>query len=60
MELFARVGSSSVSDLYKVKLSCKEFREPVDNDYIYEFASMEKLPMIAWHASEGAASFFER
>ncbi|KAF5736984.1 F-box family protein [Tripterygium wilfordii] len=59
-ELFVRVGSSSINDLYNVKLSCKEFREAVDDDYIYEFASMEKLPMIAWRASDGAALFFER
>ncbi|KAJ6757033.1 hypothetical protein OIU74_026315 [Salix koriyanagi] len=59
-EVLARVASTSFSDLFTAKLSCKEFLEAASENYILEHITIEKFPVIPWRISHGASSFLDR
>ncbi|KAF9669854.1 hypothetical protein SADUNF_Sadunf13G0007700 [Salix dunnii] len=59
-EVLARVASTSFSDLFTAKLSCKEFLEAASENYIHEHITIEKFPVIPWRISHGASSFLDR
>nr|GEX95579.1 hypothetical protein [Tanacetum cinerariifolium] len=48
VSVFARVASSSFEDLFNAKLSCIDFLEATNDEYIYKFVSMDKFPMFNW------------
>ncbi|XP_059633572.1 putative F-box protein At1g67623 isoform X2 [Cornus florida] len=60
IEVLARVGSSSFTDLYNAKLCCREFLGAVEDDYILQKVSMDKFPIIPWTPSDELISFLNR
>lgn len=60
MEVLARVASGSVSDLYKAKISCRDFLHAGDDDFVYQHVSMDKFPLIPWFISDKESSFLRR
>ncbi|XP_043717619.1 putative F-box protein At1g67623 [Telopea speciosissima] len=59
-EVFARVGSSTVTDLFNLKQSCKQFfRAGVDPE-VLQRVSLEKLPAIPWRVSSRYHSFIRQ
>nr|GEV11643.1 hypothetical protein [Tanacetum cinerariifolium] len=59
--IVARVASSSMEDLCNAKLSCTDFLEATNNEYIYEFVSMDKFPISNWaRPSDKFVSFLNR
>ncbi|GKD63302.1 tetratricopeptide-like helical domain-containing protein [Tanacetum coccineum] len=61
VSVFARVASYSFKDLYNAKLSCTDFLEATNDEYIYEFVSMEKFPISNWvRPSNKVVSFLTR
>ncbi|KAJ6949147.1 hypothetical protein NC651_003225, partial [Populus alba x Populus x berolinensis] len=59
-EALARVASTSFSDLFTAKLSCKEFLEAASEKYIFEHITIQKFPVIPWRISHGASCFSDR
>ncbi|KAI9402749.1 hypothetical protein POPTR_001G321400v4 [Populus trichocarpa] len=58
-EALARVASTSFSDLFTAKLSCKEFLEAASEKYIFEHITIEKFPVIPWRISHSASCFLD-
>ncbi|KAI3741107.1 hypothetical protein L1987_58774 [Smallanthus sonchifolius] len=48
VDVFARVASSSFTDLFNAKLSCKDFLESTKDDYIFQCISIDKFPLTHW------------
>ncbi|MFS8031341.1 putative F-box protein [Helianthus anomalus] len=48
IDVLARVASSSFTDLFNAKLSCKEFLESTKDDYIFQHISLDKFPVPHW------------
>ncbi|XP_061349138.1 putative F-box protein At1g67623 [Gastrolobium bilobum] len=62
VEIIAKVASSSIVDLCRVKLTCKQFLHAAEDDYVYQHVSMDKFPLVplAWFTNEKILSFFKR
>lgn len=45
MEVLSHVASTSFTDLFDVKLSCKYFLEEAKDDYIFQRISFAKFPI---------------
>ncbi|KAF5193050.1 TRAM, LAG1 and CLN8 (TLC) lipid-sensing domain containing protein, partial [Thalictrum thalictroides] len=56
--IVAKVGSSSLVDLYNLKQSCKSLYEVGQDDYIFKTVSMEKIPVNPWTSLSKEAAFF--
>jgi len=59
-EVLGHVASTSFTDLFNVKLSCKYFLEVAKDDYIFQRISLEKFPVVPLRISNEASSFFKR
>ncbi|XP_076948746.1 putative F-box protein At1g67623 [Bidens hawaiensis] len=58
VDVLARVASSSFTDLFNAKLSCKEFLDSTSDDCISQCISIDKFPIIHWFPpSKGVLSF---
>ena len=44
MEVFVKVTSASLSNFFKLKSSCKDFRRLVEDDYIFQHVLLKELP----------------
>ena len=55
MKIFVKVASTSLSDLFKLKLSCKDFCRLVD-DYVFSTCIVERTSLI-WCKSDEVMSF---
>jgi hypothetical protein len=42
-EVLTKVASSSFTDLFKAKLTCRDFCELVEEDHIFQQASLENI-----------------
>ncbi|PWA82886.1 tetratricopeptide-like helical domain-containing protein [Artemisia annua] len=61
VSIFARVASSSLEDLLNAKLSCTDFLEAANHEYIYKYVSMDKFPIFSWNRpSDQVLSFLAR
>ncbi|PWA30256.1 tetratricopeptide-like helical domain-containing protein [Artemisia annua] len=61
VSIFARVASSSFEDLFNAKLSCTDFLEAANDEYIYKYVSMDKFPIFSWNRpSDQVLSFLAR
>lgn len=56
-EVLAQVASASLADLSNFKLSCRNFLQAANDDYVYQHASIEKFH-IPWPVSNRAAYLF--
>ncbi|KAL0011670.1 hypothetical protein SO802_006778 [Lithocarpus litseifolius] len=59
-EVLGHVASTSFTDLFNVKLSCKYFIEVAKDDYIFQRISLDKFPIVPLRISNEASSFFKR
>ncbi|KAL4627575.1 hypothetical protein ACB092_05G175200 [Castanea dentata] len=59
-EVLGHVASTSFTDLFNVKLSCKYFLEVAKDDYIFQRISLEKFPIVPLCISNEASSFLKR
>lgn len=59
MEVLAKVASTSLTDLYKAKQSCKDFYGLAKDDYIFERVSLKELPLV-WNTRDEVLSFLSR
>ncbi|XP_027115600.1 putative F-box protein At1g67623 [Coffea arabica] len=59
-EVLARVASSSATDLFTAKLSCKVFSQIAEESYVYKRVSLDKFPVVAWHHRRQIAAFFNK
>ena len=59
-EVLGRVASASFTDLFNAKLSCKDFFEVAEDDYILQQVSLEKFPIIPYRLSNEESSFLKR
>ncbi|KAI9103668.1 hypothetical protein K1719_023291 [Acacia pycnantha] len=60
-EVLAKVGSSSMVDLYNLKFCSKNFLNLIEeDDYIYEHINMQKLPFVQWSNKRQETSFRAR
>ncbi|XP_076892051.1 putative F-box protein At1g67623 [Bidens hawaiensis] len=58
VDVLARVASSSFTDLFNAKISCKEFLDSTSDDCIAQSISIDKFPIIHWFPpSKSAISF---
>ncbi|KAI3741099.1 hypothetical protein L1987_58766 [Smallanthus sonchifolius] len=58
VDVLARVASSSFTDVFNAKLSCKDFPESTKDDYIFQCISIDKFPLTHWFPpSEQVLSF---
>ncbi|KAK9056341.1 hypothetical protein SSX86_027431 [Deinandra increscens subsp. villosa] len=48
VDVLGRVASSSFTDLFNVKLSCKDLLEPTEDDFIYQSVSIDKFSQPHW------------
>ncbi|KAI3800338.1 hypothetical protein L1987_28428 [Smallanthus sonchifolius] len=61
VDVLARVASSSFTDVFNAKLSCKEFLESTKDDYIFQCISIDKFPLTHWFPpSKRVLSFLTR
>ncbi|XP_021909426.1 F-box protein At2g35280-like [Carica papaya] len=62
MEIVARVGASSLRDLFEVKLSCKSLYAIAEDSYVFEKVSVEELPKLQMsrRSKEQSSSFYRR
>ncbi|KAK7387900.1 hypothetical protein VNO78_22698 [Psophocarpus tetragonolobus] len=62
VEIFAKVATTSISDLCKVKQCCKEFLHAAEEDYVYRQASMENFALVplTWFTKEKESVFLGR
>lgn len=47
VNIVAKVASRSMIDLCKIKLSCKEFLNASEDDYVYQHAAMDKFALVS-------------
>ncbi|XP_059451409.1 putative F-box protein At1g67623 [Corylus avellana] len=59
MEVLVKVASASLTDLLKLKLSCKDFCGLVEDDYIFQHVSLKELPLV-WCTRDEVLSFLKR
>lgn len=59
MEVLSHVASTSFTDLFNVKLSCKYFLEEAKDDYIFQRISLAKFPIFPLCISNEASSFLK-
>ncbi|XP_045786877.1 F-box protein At2g35280-like [Trifolium pratense] len=62
VQIVGRVASRSMADLYKVKLSCKEFLNASEDGYVYQRASMDNFALVPlpWFKREKEILFLRR
>lgn len=48
IDVLARVASSSFTDLFNAKLSCRDFLGAAEDEYIFQHVSIDKFPVIHW------------
>nr|GEY86878.1 putative F-box protein At1g67623 [Tanacetum cinerariifolium] len=46
--ILGRVASSSFTDVFNAKLSCQDFLDAVEDEYIFQNISMDKFTIIPW------------
>jgi hypothetical protein len=59
MEVLAKVASVSCTDLFKAKLSCKDFYVLAEDDYIFQHVSLKEFPLV-WCTRDKVLSFLRR
>ena len=59
MKVFVKIVSASFSDLFKLKLSSKDFCELVEGDYIFQHVLFKELSLV-WCTSDEVLSFLKR
>jgi hypothetical protein len=59
MEVFVKVASTSLHNLFNLKLSCKDFCELMEDDYIFQHVSLKKL-LLVWCTKDEVLSFLKR
>ncbi|PWA50292.1 tetratricopeptide-like helical domain-containing protein [Artemisia annua] len=59
VSVFARVASSSFQDLFNAKLSCTDFLEAANDEYIYKYVSMDKFPVFSWNPPSDQKEYFK-
>ncbi|KAI4334914.1 hypothetical protein L6164_013615 [Bauhinia variegata] len=52
LDIFSRAASESFTDLYKLKITCKDFLDVAQDNYIYQTVSLDKFPLVPWHKKE--------
>ncbi|PWA85461.1 tetratricopeptide-like helical domain-containing protein [Artemisia annua] len=58
VDVLGRVAASSFTDVFNAKLSCQDFLDAVEDDYIFQNISMEKFQIIPWfQQSDSEISF---
>ncbi|PIN13767.1 hypothetical protein CDL12_13599 [Handroanthus impetiginosus] len=61
IEVLARVGASSLPDLFNAKLSCKTFYEAAEDIHVYQHVSLDNFPFVEWKSlSEKQQDFLTR
>ncbi|GAU11159.1 hypothetical protein TSUD_197830 [Trifolium subterraneum] len=62
VEIVAKVASRSMTDLCKVKLSCKEFLDASEDGHVYQHALMDNFALVplSWFREEKETSFLRR
>ena len=58
-EVLGHVASTSLADLFNVKLSCKDFSELAEDFYIFQQASLKKIPTNPFCLTKKAKSFLK-
>ncbi|XP_030960839.1 putative F-box protein At1g67623 [Quercus lobata] len=58
-EVLGHVASTSLADLFNVKLSCKDFSELAEDFYIFQQASLKKIPTNPFCLDEKASPFLK-
>ncbi|WJZ81565.1 hypothetical protein VitviT2T_001403 [Vitis vinifera] len=58
IEVLTRVATSSFTDLFNAKLSCRNFLEASDDKFIMKNISIEKFPAIPWWQVKDEVSSF--
>lgn len=48
VDVLARVASSSFTDLFNAKLSCRDFLGAAEDESIFQHVSIDKFPIIHW------------
>ncbi|KAI3817481.1 hypothetical protein L1987_11273 [Smallanthus sonchifolius] len=48
IDVLARVASSSFTDLFNAKLSCRDFLGAAEDEFIFQHVSIDKFPVIHW------------
>ena len=46
MKVLVKIASTSVSDLFKLKLTCKDFCRSMEDDYIFQHVLLKELPKV--------------
>ncbi|XP_065874650.1 putative F-box protein At1g67623 [Euphorbia lathyris] len=60
-DILARVASTSCTDLFNAKSTCKEWFKGASEDYVYEHVSIDSLPVIPCrNTSKPVVSFLEK
>jgi hypothetical protein len=59
MKVFVKVASASFSDLFKLKLSCKDFCRLVEDDSIFQYVLLKEF-LLVWCISDKVLSFLIR
>ncbi|GLT69072.1 hypothetical protein SLA2020_412520 [Shorea laevis] len=59
MEVLAKVASASFTDLFKAKLSCKDFYRLAEDDYVFQHVSLKEFPLV-WCTREELLYFLRR
>ena len=59
IEVLGYVASTSLTDLFNVKMSCKYFSKLAEDFYILQQASLKKIPSNPFHLSKKASSFLK-
>ncbi len=60
IDVLGRVASVSFTDVFNAKLSCKDFLEVAEEDYIFQHVSLEKFPIIPCRITKEASYFLNR
>ncbi|PIN11408.1 hypothetical protein CDL12_15990 [Handroanthus impetiginosus] len=63
VEILARVGTSSLVDLFSAKLSCKVFKKAAEDKCIYQRVALEldRFPLVSWkYLNENKRAFLTR
>jgi hypothetical protein len=62
VNIVGKVASRSMTDLCKIKLSCKEFLNASKDGYVYQHATMDKFALVPlpWFTDEKETSFLSR
>ncbi|KAK9933767.1 hypothetical protein M0R45_020943 [Rubus argutus] len=60
LEVIAKVASNSFDDLCRIRQSCKEFNKAGQDDYVFQYVSMDKFPLIPFRKRKQLSDFLRR